>query len=505
MLTRTVFAKAILSSLFGIAISSCNSSVQSISNPAAVKADNSITPQIVATRISGPAPLAVLFNASGSTDSSGSDSFNNLTYSFDAGDNNSATYTVSGQLKRRHSGGPLFAYVYETPSTTPYTVKVRVQNSAGQWSEAQIQITVTNPDTVFSGSNTVCVGNPIPTAGAGGCPSGALVRTSLLDGNSYSNKRVLLKRGESFGSLSIDNVATDVIVGAFGTGTAPIVSSLSIGAGAGGSTPAHPTRVAVSDLIVNGDYSGPVSGSDVLVMRLQHNASGNSFFDFGATSTSYWRSNPPGGWSASHFPEPRRLFYFENNISASGAYGALLDSALVGNTFTAQAPAQHAVRIWRAMRTFIGHNDMGRVGDNIRHSLKLHSGGTRDCTQLDTNTLLYGDCTTSKVVIANNSFGHVNNLNDWTVAIRPENTTSAQGIEDVITENNTFIRGGNTSVDLLLVGRRLSDRGNLTSASGSIISNTSGTGTNSCTGYSLTNSWCGPYYLNMPARTPNWP
>src|SRR3989338_10682078 len=237
MLTRTVFAKAILSSLFGIAISSCNSSVQSISNPAAVKADNSIAPQIDATRISGPAPLAVLFNASGSTDSSGSDSFNNLTYSFDAGDNNSATYTVSGQLKRRHSGGPLFAYVYETPSTTPYTVKVRVQNSAGQWSEAQIQITVTNPDTVFSGSNTVCVGNPIPTAGAGGCPSGALVRTSLLDGNSYSNKRVLLIRGESFGSLSIDNVATDVIV-AFGTGTAPIVSSLSIGAGAGGSTPA---------------------------------------------------------------------------------------------------------------------------------------------------------------------------------------------------------------------------------------------------------------------------
>lgn len=467
---------------------------------------SNITSSITATRISGPAPLAVLFNAAGSTDSAGGNAFGDLTFSFDAGDNNSATYANTGLLKRRHSGGPLFSYVYETPSNTPYIAKVRVQNASGQWSEAQIQITVTDPNVVFSGSNTICIANTTPVAGTDGCPAGAQVRTTFLDSNSYSNKRVLLRRGHSFGELTIGNVATNVIVGSYGSnGANPVVSSLSVGAGAGGSTPSHPTQVSVSGLTINGDYGGPISGSDILLLRNQHNGSGSNAFDLGDTATGYWMSHPPSGWSSSDFPKPRRLFYFENVISASGAYGGLLDSAMVGNTIHAQAPAQHAVRAWHSIRSYIGHNVFGRVGDNIRHSFKLHSAGTTNCLGMDPNNILVDGCMTSQTVITNNRFGDVGSSNAWTVAIRPENTISSQAIEDVIVENNSFVRGGNTSVDLLMVGRRIVDRGNLTSAQQNIMTSIDGTSVNNCGSYPLAGSFCGPYFLNQPARTPNWP
>lgn len=469
--------------------------------------DTAINAQLTVTRISGPAPLAVLFNASSSSHSTNGslDSFKDFTYSFDAGDNNTSTYATTNGLKRRHSGGPLFAYVYETPRSNPYVAKVRDQDAAGNWNEAQIEITVQDPNTVFSGTQTICVGTPLPTAGSGGCPSGAQVSTSLPASSAYSGKRVLLKRNGSYGSLSLNSNTNDTQVGAYGTGSAPQLSELSVGAGPSGTAGDHPSRVVVQDLSISGNLNGPISGDDILFLRNTMTGDGNTNVDLAATANGYWRDNPPGGWNSTHFPEPRRIFYFENSMNAAGTYGALIDGALVGNTFNALPPSQHSLRIWYAIRSVFAHNVMGRVGDSIRHSFKLHSSGVEDCGSQNVNSITSTQCSTQKVIISNNIFGHVSNSNDWTVALRPENTTSNQGLEDIITENNTFVRGSNTSVDLLVVGRRLSSRNNRLSNSSAIISSSGGTSTNSCTGYTLNNSWCGPYFLNLEAITPNWP
>ncbi len=462
------------------------------------------------TRISGPAPLAVSFDASRSTDSNPAttDVFRQLTYNFDAGDGNAATHTISGELKRRHSGGPIFAYVYETPSNTPYRARVRVQNSSGSWDIAEVEITVQDPNVVYSGTNTICVANPAPVAGQNGCPQGAAVSTSLPSGNAWTNKRVLLRRGQTFSGFGLEGGVNNVQVGAFGTGAAPVVGGVSTGSGVSGTAGVHPRNLVVMDLQVTGNFSGPVAGSDVLVLRsrFENSAGQDNYFDFGGTATGYYRSNPPSGWNASQIPNPRRLFFFENFIANTGAYGLLVDSALVGNTVHAQAPAQHSVRVWRGLRTYVGHNHFGRVGDEIRHSLKFHGGNLTLCDGLNIETSTI-DCATQKVVIANNRFGETSNANAWTVTIAPENTTSSQGLEDVIVENNVFLRGPNTNADIIFVGRRLTDRGNRRQDNGVMSVGTPSSTLGNCGGYSgaLPSQWCGPYFIRQEALTPSWP
>jgi len=77
---------------------------------------------------------------------------------------------------------------------------------------------------VFAGTNTICVST---SASYSGCPSGAAQRTTLP--STYAGKRVLLRRGESFGSIAPRNTDTGFQVGAFGTGSKPNVAGVIAG------------------------------------------------------------------------------------------------------------------------------------------------------------------------------------------------------------------------------------------------------------------------------------
>ncbi|HEY9095584.1 MAG TPA: PKD domain-containing protein, partial [Hydrogenophaga sp.] len=98
--------------------------------PSLGQTSQSVVAQLDATRISGTAPLAVQFDASGTTSSLGSQlPFHHVRYAFSFGDDRGQTWPASGLSKNLQSGGPLAAHVYDLPGT--YQVRVRATDQAG--------------------------------------------------------------------------------------------------------------------------------------------------------------------------------------------------------------------------------------------------------------------------------------------------------------------------------------------------------------------------------------
>jgi hypothetical protein len=163
--------------------------------------------------------------------------------------------------------------------------------------------------------------------------------------------------------------------------------------------------------------------------------------------------------------QPRELFVVENQLRGSTA-NPHLNMAGEGSRFvimgndmgTAQ---QHTVRLWRMNKGFIAHNALrGRSSDGVRHALKIHSGGLG---AYDDNYGISGSTWASRqIVIANNRLGDSTDNNSFTGGAAPENNgpDSRQGLEDVVLENNVFHRGPNTNTEFILMGRRMSSRGN---------------------------------------------
>lgn len=170
-----------------------------------------ISLSIATSRTSGVAPLSVMFDAIGTTSPTASRPFHDLDYYWDFDDVHG--YYDGGKR------GPVVTHVFDQPGT--YVVTCYARDSSNNLSTEEVTITVTDPDVVFAGTNTICV------SGAGdftGAPAGCTqVTTSVVNtalaGTSWYGKRVLFRRGETFtctANLKIYNT-TETIIGAFGT------------------------------------------------------------------------------------------------------------------------------------------------------------------------------------------------------------------------------------------------------------------------------------------------
>lgn len=438
-----------------------------------------------------------MFDATGSrVGTSGTAPFHDLSYEFNFGDSVAQNWALSGAPKNTQSGGPLAAYVFERPGT--YAVQVRVVAPNGQFTTANVSVTVQDPNTFYGGTRTVCVST---SANYTGCPSGAAQLTAIpttLDG-----LRVLLRRGESFGAIDVRHQDDGVQVGAYGTGSKPRVSAVRIGAGRATSAD-FPDDITVMDLDVANGIEQTASASKLLLLRNDLDDTGsmaNNSIVIGS-ALDYWATNsdPNRVVPTSSFYNPREIFIVENRVIGStendntplgNLYGAGSRIAILGNDIG--RANQHSVRLFRAHKTVIAHNAIrGISSDGVRHAVKLHSGGFNDYA--DSYALSGSRWVTREVVIANNLMGDSADNNNWTVAIRPQNTTSesGEGIEDVVVENNRFARGPNTNVDVLMVGRRLLTRGNTRTTSGASMTIST---ENSATYTNLPSTWRGPYYI----------
>ena len=121
---------------------------------------------INASRTSGVAPLAVMFDAMDATDPSYRREFHSLHYEWTFDDPSSGTWSYSGK-SRNQAIGPLAGHLFTRPGT--YRVTLTVTNPAGQAATAAVTINVQDPATAYAGTRTTCVSS---RGNFSGCPAG---------------------------------------------------------------------------------------------------------------------------------------------------------------------------------------------------------------------------------------------------------------------------------------------------------------------------------------------
>jgi PKD repeat protein len=180
-----------------------------------------VTPSLGPSRTAGPAPLAVFFDATGTTCQGCGDPFHDLHYEWSFGDAaNGAKWALTGRSKNL-AFGPTSAHVFEQPGS--YTVTLKVTGQSGGNASRTVTITVGDPNQQWAGARTVCVST---SGNFTGCPGGAQqVTTNSLataaKSCNVSNTRCLFRRGEVWNGEIRPSVAGPNLIGAFGSGARP--------------------------------------------------------------------------------------------------------------------------------------------------------------------------------------------------------------------------------------------------------------------------------------------
>lgn len=155
---------------------------------------------------SGVAPLKVFCDAVGTTDTSLQFPLHQALYIWEVEGVSWGNWSTTGHSKSI-AYGPLACFVFPTAGT--FTIKLTVFNGTAYKIHTQT-ITVTDPDVVFAGNNTVVVSTDGNFTGA---PVGATtIQTSSFNGalasviaansNTLQGKRVLFRSGQSFTSTT---------------------------------------------------------------------------------------------------------------------------------------------------------------------------------------------------------------------------------------------------------------------------------------------------------------
>lgn len=234
-----------------------------------------ITPSTTASRVSGVAPLAVHFDYTATTATGVARPFHELFHrtNFDdpAGGATWDTGIFPGVLSRNVAYGPVAGHLFMVPGV--YDVEhITYRPTGGGTFEAiteYITITVTDPDVEWAGSKTIYLSTGTDFTGV---PGGAVTIGSVTNMGAQiaaagANKRILLKRGETFPQTTnmLINQAGPSMVGAWGSGAKPIIRRDANVVMMNLSSPATPTTVSdwrFVDLVLEGNSyaSSAVSG-----------------------------------------------------------------------------------------------------------------------------------------------------------------------------------------------------------------------------------------------------
>ena len=427
-----------------------------------------LTASLVQSRTSGVAPLAVFFDASATSDISTTDTpFHDLDYSWDFGD--AAGSPVSGTTwaygaragvaSRNKANGPVSAHIYENVGT--YITTLTIYDGTSVVSQTSAPIVVSDPNTVFSGTHTICISSSIkPTAGADECPPGAKTAqqsnfVSLMSSYANTGQRILLKRGDIFSSptqFMLQNNGPGII-GAYGTGAPPSIQT-TVSSQSAALFFQSPTSTLLSDWrVMDLDFNGLDGTSGVGIKT------GGNGFDFvtilrvsmhnimrGIEGGPYGLINLMNGWAVvdNHFigctrcAGDWRVYLVGQRLAIMGNY---LDNLDTGGS--------HVIRSEYMRTAVISNNTLTGAGDKgIAHEIKLHSWGwSKKNAAIDpSGTGAY----TEKVLITDN---HINsNINNWAVALAPQNSSYDERLRDIIVQNNWFTSGSGagTMVELFV-------------------------------------------------------
>ncbi len=425
------------------------------------------------SRTSGVAPLSVHFTAGFFSSSTTSRTFHDYEYSWDFGDPESNNWGTTNKSKNS-SKGPISVHIYKKPGN--YTTTLTIRDDSGLITTDTFEITVTDPDDVYSGSNTICVSTDSDFSGA---PDGAMeVTTSdLSEVMQYveSGKRILFHRGSSWSVANLDfpNNSGPVTIGAYGDGNNP--DTLGIYSNA--------PQITVTD----GNFLSLSRKQNWRIMDI-HLLEPTGNFDLigGAYDMQrilFLHMRVDGGkvglgwshWNNSSTPLViDQMVLTESIVSDAKNNGIYVGGERIGllGNIVKNSKDSHVARVWQGYKGVISHNIFS--GASIeettgRHALKLHGPGASDKTADDIhNPPVEGTSNlenrTEFTVISDNIFG---SSGPWPVAIGPHSVDSDAEVWDVIFERNRLISDYGVqnpilvSVSLNIWGRFISVRNNI--------------------------------------------
>jgi len=456
-----------------------------------------IAPSLVPARTSGVAPLAVFFDASGTTDPTTRRPFHDLEYRWDFGDASAGTWTVGAQpgLSKNVATGPVAAHVFETPGT--YRVILKVFNGTDA-NTATATITVADPDSVFSGTNTICFSTDRYPEAFVGCPATAkkiTISNFAMAINTYATtgKRLLFRRGDTFTAATAGSLTRTGpgIVGAFGTGVAPVVQmtgrngilslssrdtpnirdwrimdlefdGLNKTSGIGISSGGGINQVLLLNMHMHDIYLGASFNYALLDSHNNKNHPGHTIYDQIAIVDSTITPNTGDGTTGST----------GWRIYAAAQHLAILGNTL-GNVASTTAMGSHTIRTPYIGKGVISNNTIARPGalNSGTITIKMHAPPWCDatspagqCLTLDNTPSLpsYSYLTTThpigvfaattgyteQVVVSDNHI--IGGSGPYLVVLGPQHTLHDERVRDVIVERNWF-KAGNSATQAALV------------------------------------------------------
>lgn len=400
-----------------------------------------ITTTTRASRTTGVAPLSVTFNAIGTTGDGIDKPFHNLAYIWNFNDSN-----VTG--KRGWASNPVAAHVFTEPGT--YDVDLYVYSDTESATDT-ITVTVDDPETIFSGTDTYAfsTGGNFDGAPAG---SSGVVTSDLATVLGYvdTNRRLLLRRGERWtcgdGQI-LNGIVGPVYVGAFGSGSGedldrgyyendPVIQATGSFAGDesvmlwtaddvriehlrfidGGANPWGFLGVAslgdhrVKDFLV---HKCQFEGSGTVRVPLGFGSDVPAYNDTYNDAFCFWNCVAQSG---------------ETNVTYNGGHNSAIGYCYFGSA------SSHIVRLTHfPSGIFIGNTCRNSWGDTHRHNLKFHA------QNIDEN---------SYSVIAENTF-IAEGQEYWSVTIGPQDTITNETVRDTIVDGNYFSGTTNDLVESL--------------------------------------------------------
>lgn len=392
----------------------------------------SLNVSATSNRSSGVAPLGVVFDASATTDSSLTNAFTQPLYIWDFDDSGSGNFSYGARtISKNWSHGPIAAHVYTTAGT--YNPTVMVFNGYIAKTYSLSAITVTNPDTVYSTTNTICVS----TAGDfTGKPTGATeVTSSDFDAGVVpliaSGKRVLLRRGETFASSATGSLASAIsegTLGAFGTGDKPIVDA---GAGNSSHIMLRFGNAAMDLRVMDINFTSDGGGAKAM----QTNAGG-----IAVTGVTVLRVDiDTTGCIATAGPDVYDDLVVADSVFSDHqtVYLRARRFAFLGNSMTDTTGSEHVLRLQAAISGVIQANNLSTPA-GTKYSLTIR-GPSWDGTNPEVETVLGAGAYTEKVCVIDNKITGSGETNAIPVQIAPSSDATDQRHRNILFERNWVV------------------------------------------------------------------
>lgn len=404
-------------------------------------------------RITGVAPLAVVFDTLGSTSNNTNHPFHEIRYSWDFGDQFSSSKfwkfgTKANQTIKASKNiayGPVVGHVFEEPGL----YKVIVDANDGSSSEKkEVTITVTNPNSEFS-SSTVCISNTsTPVPGINDCPPFASAQQVSSWANigtlSGTYKRILLKRGDVWGVNGMASLSSGPgILAAYGAGSDPVINV---------NDNFRPLWLSgVHDWrIVDLEFTSSVVGAAVnekvplsfmnsnyvTVLRVRVS---NVYTALSATNTN-GLSIVDSEFKDTYPVVGNIISWFEN-----------ADNLFISGSKMSNSATTHVARVQGASKAFISNSQFDSPS-SIRHALTIR--GKAKVPLSDWTG------TWTENVVVSDSLIDGGSASSFALYVTPQNSSSAERLRDILIERNV-IRARTATPAVMHVAKNLYFKNNL--------------------------------------------